>query len=128
MSERRACRVIGCCRMTMRYEVVRRDDPVLRERLKEAVRSARGATGLPADLAALTEARLRPMRHRFQMVFQDPYGSLDPHHTAREIVAEPLRLHGVPRSERPARVHELLESAGVPEPELRAQLQGMVRR
>lgn len=35
MSERRACRVIGCCRMTMSYEVIRREDPVLRERLKE---------------------------------------------------------------------------------------------
>lgn len=34
MSERQACRVIGCCRMTMRYEVVRHDDPELRERLK----------------------------------------------------------------------------------------------
>ena len=41
MSERRACRVIGCCRMTMRYEVVRRDDPVLRERLKELARVRR---------------------------------------------------------------------------------------
>lgn len=35
MSERRACRVIGCCQMTMRYEAIRQDDPVLRERLKE---------------------------------------------------------------------------------------------
>ena len=35
MSERRACWVIGCCRITMRYEVVRQDDSVLRERLKQ---------------------------------------------------------------------------------------------
>ena len=35
MSERRACRVIGCCRMTMRYEAIPQDEPVLRERLKE---------------------------------------------------------------------------------------------
>ena len=35
MSERRAYRVIGCCRMTMRYKATRQDDPVLRERLKE---------------------------------------------------------------------------------------------
>jgi putative transposase len=41
MSERRACRVIGCCRMTMRYEVVRQDDPVLRERLKELAKARR---------------------------------------------------------------------------------------
>ncbi len=41
MSERRACRVIGCCRMTMRYEIVRQDDPVLRERLKELAKARR---------------------------------------------------------------------------------------
>ena len=41
MSERRACRVIGCCRMTVRYEAIRQDDPVLRERLKELARVRR---------------------------------------------------------------------------------------
>jgi len=40
MSER-ACRVIGCCRMTMRYKAIRQDDPVLRERLKELARVGR---------------------------------------------------------------------------------------
>jgi len=39
--DRRACRVIGCCRMTMRYEIVRQDDPVLRERLKELAKARR---------------------------------------------------------------------------------------
>ena len=47
------------------------------------------------DLATLSERQLRPMRSRVQMVFQDPYGSLDPHLTAQEIVAEPLRLRKV---------------------------------
>jgi putative transposase len=41
MSEQRACRVIGCCRMTMRYEAIRQDDPVLRERLKDLARVRR---------------------------------------------------------------------------------------
>ena len=41
MSERRACRVIGCCRMTMRYEAIRQDDPALRERLRELARVRR---------------------------------------------------------------------------------------
>ena len=41
MSERRACRVIGCCRMTMRYAVVRQEDSVLRERLKELAKARR---------------------------------------------------------------------------------------
>ena len=42
------------------------------------------------DIATMPENRLRPMRHRIQMVFQDPYGSLDPHLTAEQIVAEPM--------------------------------------
>lgn len=41
MSEQRVCRVMGCLRMTMRYETIRRDDPVLRERLKEPARVLR---------------------------------------------------------------------------------------
>jgi putative transposase len=40
-AKRQACRVIGCCRMTMRYEVVRRDDPVLRDRPKELAKLRR---------------------------------------------------------------------------------------
>ena len=43
------------------------------------------------DIAQLKEKQLRPLRHRVQMVFQDPYGSLDPHLTAEKIVAEPMR-------------------------------------
>jgi hypothetical protein len=41
MSERRACRVLGCCRMTLRYEAVRQDAPLLRERLKELAKVRR---------------------------------------------------------------------------------------
>ena len=44
------------------------------------------------DLFALPDARLRQMRSDFQMVFQDPYGSLDPRHRADRIIAEPLHL------------------------------------
>ena len=43
------------------------------------------------DYARLPERQLRSMRSRVQMVFQDPYGSLDPHQTAADIIAEPLR-------------------------------------
>ncbi|NNN29366.1 ABC transporter ATP-binding protein [Streptomyces sp. S3(2020)] len=67
------------------------------------------------DLAALSERRLRPLRRRVQMIFQDPYGSLDPHLTAEEIVAEPLRLAGVKdRAERHRRAAELLDRVGLP--------------
>ncbi|MFC4561088.1 ATP-binding cassette domain-containing protein [Nocardiopsis mangrovi] len=67
------------------------------------------------DIARMPERRLRPLRRRIQMVFQDPYGSLDPHLTAAEIVAEPLRLSGVrSRAERAARAAELLDRVGLP--------------
>lgn len=67
------------------------------------------------DLAALSEAKLRPLRSKFQMVFQDPYGSLDPHLTAQEIVAEPLKLQGVrSRAERHRAAASLIDQVGLP--------------
>lgn len=67
------------------------------------------------DIAALPERRLRPMRRRVQMVFQDPYGSLDPHLTAGQIVAEPLRISGVgDKTERARRAAELIDRVGLP--------------
>jgi peptide/nickel transport system ATP-binding protein len=67
------------------------------------------------DLAPLSEAKLRPLRSKFQMVFQDPYGSLDPHLTAQEIVAEPLKLQGVrSRAEREKAAAKLIDQVGLP--------------
>ena len=67
------------------------------------------------DLARLSEAQLRPLRSKFQMVFQDPYGSLDPHLTAQEIVAEPLKLQGVrSRAERHKAAAQLIDQVGLP--------------
>jgi peptide/nickel transport system ATP-binding protein len=67
------------------------------------------------DIAQLPERRLRPLRRRIQMVFQDPYGSLDPHLTAQQIVAEPLHMHGLSdRVQRARRAAELLDRVGLP--------------
>ncbi|MER5224896.1 ABC transporter ATP-binding protein [Streptomyces flaveus] len=67
------------------------------------------------DIAQLPERRLRPLRRRIQMVFQDPYGSLDPHLTAQQIVVEPLRMHGFSdRAQRARRAAELLDQVGLP--------------
>jgi len=57
---------------------------------------------------------LRPLRQHFQMVFQDPYGSLDPHHTVGRIIAEPLAaLEPLSKKEREDRVKEVLSSVGL---------------
>ena len=67
------------------------------------------------DLRALQGEALRRMRSRLQMVFQDPYGSLNPRMTAGAMLAEPLLLHeSLSASQREARVAELLALVGLP--------------
>jgi oligopeptide transport system ATP-binding protein len=67
------------------------------------------------DLTALGEAELRPVRRRIQVIFQDPYSSLNPRMTVGQIITEPLAVHGlVPeRAARAARMQELLQQAGL---------------
>jgi oligopeptide transport system ATP-binding protein len=67
------------------------------------------------DLTALTEAELRPIRRQMQVIFQDPYSSLNPRMTVGQMIAEPLKVHGlVPeRRARRARVAELLADVGL---------------
>lgn len=66
------------------------------------------------DLLAFTPARLRAARRHMQMVFQDPYSSLNPRMTARDIVAEPLVIHGLgTRSDRADRVAALFDLVGL---------------
>lgn len=66
------------------------------------------------DISALTQSDLRRMRRRMQMVFQDPYSSLNPRATIGATVTEPLVIHdvGTPGSRR-ARMRELLATVGL---------------
>ncbi|MEQ9815242.1 MAG: ATP-binding cassette domain-containing protein [Azospirillaceae bacterium] len=66
------------------------------------------------DLLALSPGTLKRARRRAQIVFQDPFGSLNPRHTVRHIVGEPLIVHrvGTP-AQRRARVDELLAAVGL---------------
>src|SRR3954447_13538268 len=67
------------------------------------------------DIAKLSENEMRPLRRRMQMVFQDPYASLNPRHSIGRIVGEPLRAHSAgSRSTVAKRVRELLEIVGLP--------------
>ncbi|HYM30432.1 MAG TPA: oligopeptide/dipeptide ABC transporter ATP-binding protein [Candidatus Cybelea sp.] len=69
---------------------------------------------LGRDLNALSRSELRRMRRHFQMVFQDPYGSLDPRQTVARIVAEPLAALGdAGAAEQRTRVAEVLVSVGL---------------
>lgn len=66
------------------------------------------------DITHMSAGRLRPMRRDIQMIFQDPYGSLNPRHTVGGIVGTPFRLQGVkPEGGVKAEVQRLLELVGL---------------
>ena len=66
------------------------------------------------DLSKMKGEQLRRMRRKMQMIFQDPYASLNPRMTVGNIVGEPLEVHGVARGkERRERVQELLQLVGL---------------
>jgi peptide/nickel transport system ATP-binding protein len=67
------------------------------------------------DITSLSQNDLRPLRRRMQMIFQDPYASLNPRHSVGRIVGEPLRVHGISgKKDTAKRVRELLEVVGLP--------------
>ena len=66
------------------------------------------------DLTKLDGGEMRKMRRYLQMIFQDPYASLNPRMTVGSIVSEPMQIHNlVPKDQRNARVRELLETVGL---------------
>ncbi len=65
------------------------------------------------DVTAMRRAAFRPFRRRMQILFQDPYASLNPRMDAGAIVGEPLRNFGVPAAERAARVERLFDRIGL---------------
>jgi peptide/nickel transport system ATP-binding protein len=71
--------------------------------------------GQVIDIATIPKKRLRPLRREMQMIFQDPFSSLNPRMTLFDIVGEPLLLSGMKnRQERMDRVAELLNLVGLP--------------
>ena len=66
-----------------------------------------------ADITDLDEKAVQPYRSRMQMIFQDPYASLNPRMTVSSIIAEPMKLQRVPQAEIDARVSELVERVGL---------------
>ena len=69
------------------------------------------------DITKLNKQELREMRKRMQIIFQDPYSSLDARMTISDIIAEPLKLHKLCKSKREIndRVDELMETVGLSE-------------
>jgi peptide/nickel transport system ATP-binding protein len=65
------------------------------------------------DISALSEPEMRPLRRDLQVVFQDPFSSLNPRLKVRDIIAEPLENAGIGRRKTTARVGEMLELVGL---------------
>jgi oligopeptide transport system ATP-binding protein len=66
------------------------------------------------ELTSLSNSEMRKIRREMQMVFQDPFASLNPRHTVEKILEEPLKVHGMGSAkERKERVHELLNIVGL---------------
>ena len=70
--------------------------------------------GEEVDIARASEDQLKTLRRHMQMIFQDPYASLNPRMTVFDIIGEPLIIHGVKnRTERETRVRELMQQVGL---------------
>ncbi len=97
----------GCGKTTTARCILRAIDPTSGEIL---FRSEEGGT---VDVAAAPRTQLRSLRQEMQMIFQDPFSSLNPRMTLMDIVGEPLIITGVAKSEREDRVAELLSMVGL---------------
>lgn len=77
--------------------------------------------GATVDLASASEALLKPLRREIQMIFQDPFSSLNPRWTVQQIIAEPLVIHRIAKgSESEDRVVEMMKKVGI-RPEYRTR-------
>jgi oligopeptide transport system ATP-binding protein len=66
------------------------------------------------DISSYSRGQMRPLRRELQIIFQDPYASLNPRKRVGSIIGTPLRIHGIgDRDERKRRVQELLEKVGL---------------
>ena len=92
----------GCGKSTLGRTIVRLLEPT------EGAVVFRGR-----DISKLRTRTLRPLRREMQMVFQDPYASLNPRKRVGSIIGTPLKIHGIEKSKRRARVQELLETVGL---------------
>ncbi len=93
----------GCGKTTFGRAVLRLEEPTSGEVLFEG-----------ENILAYSPKRMRALREKMQIIFQDPFSSLNPRKTVSHIIGEPLLIHGMKsRRERDERVHELLTVVGL---------------
>ncbi len=94
----------GCGKTTLGRSILRLVEPHAGEVLYKGL-----------DLLRLSQKELKPWRKRMQIIFQDPYSSLNPRMTAGQAITEPMKVHGLEpnRKRRTEKAIELLESVGL---------------
>ena len=93
----------GCGKSTLGRLVLRLEDPTAGEIVFDGV-----------DLAPLNRRQMTDVRKKMQVIFQDPYSSLNPRMTVGQIIAEPMQVHGLrPKGQIEPRVAELLQLVGL---------------
>lgn len=92
----------GCGKTTTGRTILRLEEPTSGQIIFEG-----------RDITKLRPAQMRKVRRDMQIIFQDPYASLDPRMPVGETIAEPLAVHGVPAQQRNKRVAELLQVVGL---------------
>lgn len=98
----------GCGKTTVGRTLLRLYDPTDGEVL------FRKADGSWVDVAKISKKEMKELRKEMRMVFQDPFSSLNPRLTVKEIIAEPIRIHGTASGDEiTARVADLMEKVGL---------------
>src|ERR1041385_5334433 len=98
----------GCGKTTVGRTVLRLYDPTAGEVWYQK------STGERIDLAKLSQRQMKPLRRELRMIFQDPFSSLNPRLTVKDIISEPLEIHGVAHGkEAEQRVAELMQAVGL---------------
>jgi oligopeptide transport system ATP-binding protein len=93
----------GCGKSTLGRTIVRLLEPTAGHIVFQGI-----------DIAGFGAGKMRPLRREMQIVFQDPYGSLNPRKRVGTIISDPMKIHKIgTKSSRKARVQELLETVGL---------------
>lgn len=79
----------------------------------EFIYRGKGALGESIDIFSLKESQMRPFRKEIQLVFQDPYASLNPRITVQDILSEGLLVHSIDKHERKGLIAAILEKVGL---------------
>lgn len=94
----------GCGKSTLGRTILRLVEPTEGEILFQG-----------KNIEKCSPAQMREIRRKMQIIFQDPYASLNPRKTVKELIADPLKVYGMPKNEREDVVAEIMKTVGLAE-------------